>query len=244
MEAAARAKVLRQHLHTGLGKGCEASVTGDREWGGVWGDQVGEGGQGHLTQAWVKVLVTGKSMLTFIEHLSWALCYVVLPFFIQQHGVWGGGQVPVHSVLSEVPPPPTPVVLGCCWDCWPLRDRWSSLGSEKGTQTPGQGTKTSSHPRVFPSSPCRAEEVPLCHLLPVWPDPGYPGFPEPEDEGPGLCHLQGGQQRHQCPALHAGLPLLRQAYGERCGCGGCACAVECCGRWGGSGPPVTCSPVP
>lgn len=90
VEAAARAKVLRQHLHTGLGKGCEASVTGDREWGGVWGDQVGEGGQGHLTQAWVKVLVTGKSMLTFIEHSSWALFYVGLLFFIQQHGGWGG----------------------------------------------------------------------------------------------------------------------------------------------------------
>ena len=36
---------------------------------------------------------------------------------------------------------------------------------------------------------CRAEEVPVCHLLPVWPDLGYPGVTEPEDEGPGLCHL-------------------------------------------------------
>lgn len=65
------------------------------------GDQVGEVGQGHLTQAWVKALVTGKSTLTFIEHLSWALCYVGLLFFIQQ-------EVPVPSMLSEERPQPTP----------------------------------------------------------------------------------------------------------------------------------------
>ncbi|XP_023599740.1 U1 small nuclear ribonucleoprotein A isoform X3 [Myotis lucifugus] len=35
----------------------------------------------------------------------------------------------------------------------------------------------------------RAEEVPVCYLLPVWPDPGYPGVTEPENEGPSLCHL-------------------------------------------------------
>lgn len=94
---------------------------------------------------------------------------------------------------------------------------------------------------------CRAEEVPVRHLLPVWPDPGYPGVTEPEDEGPGLCHLQGSQQCHQCLALHAGFPFLRQAHGEHCACGSCvrACVcVKCYGRWDGPGPPVTCSPVP
>ena len=59
---------------------------------------------------------------------------------------------------------------------------------------------------------CRAEEVPVRHLLPVWPDPGYPGVTKPEDERPGLCHFQGGQQHHQRPAFHAGLPLLEQAH--------------------------------
>lgn len=62
---------------------------------------------------------------------------------------------------------------------------------------------------VFPE--CRAQEVPVCHLLPVWPDPGYPGVSELEDEGPGLCHLQRCQQQHQRPAFHAEFPLLSEA---------------------------------
>ena len=68
--------------------------------------------------------------------------------------------------------------------------------------------------RRRPSHNCRAEEVAVRHLLAVRADPGHPGVPQPEDEGAGLRHLQGDGQRHQRAALHAGLPLLRQAHGE------------------------------
>ena len=69
----------------------------------------------------------------------------------------------------------------------------------------------------MPSFFYRVEEVPVRHLLAVRADPGHPGGEEPEDEGPGLCDLQGGQQRLQRTAVHAGIPLLRQAHGaSRC----------------------------
>lgn len=60
----------------------------------------------------------------------------------------------------------------------------------------------------------RAEEVPLRHFLAVWADFGHFGVSQSPHAGPGLCHLQGDEQRHQRPALHAGLPLLRQTHGE------------------------------
>lgn len=60
----------------------------------------------------------------------------------------------------------------------------------------------------------RAEEVPLCHLLPVWPDSGHPCLQELEDARAGLCHFQGGQQCYQCPEVHARVSVLWQANGE------------------------------
>lgn len=110
------------------------------------------------------------------------------------------------------------------------------ISSEKRSSSPRTRYPSLQSPLGLFSPHCRAEEVPVCHLLPVWPDPGYTGVTKPEDEGPGLCHLQGGQQCHQRPAFHAGLPLLRQAHGEHrvWRVWVCACA-KCCCRLDGSG---------
>jgi len=54
----------------------------------------------------------------------------------------------------------------------------------------------------------RTEKVVVRYILPVWTNPGHPCFPYPENEGSGLCDLQGDQQRFQCTPLYAGLPFL------------------------------------
>lgn len=176
--------------------------------------------------------MTKKRMLPCIEHLPCALCYVWLLYFMRQPQEAGTSTVRARRGAHTTHPSdswPLLVLLPLGGSRpvapWPLADGVHSgpcLALKKDFNPQDKVPRPPVTHGCFPSSPCRAEEVPVRHLLPVWPDPGYPGFPKPEDEGPGLCHLQGGQQRHQRPALHAGLPLLRQAHGEHCGCGGCA----------------------
>ena len=62
----------------------------------MWGDDIGDVGQGHVTQAWVKVPVTKKRMLPCIEHLPCALCYVWLLYFMRQPQEAGTSTVRAH----------------------------------------------------------------------------------------------------------------------------------------------------
>ncbi|XP_053789660.1 uncharacterized protein LOC128783075 isoform X1 [Vidua chalybeata] len=49
-------------------------------------------------------------------------------------------------------------------------------------------------------------------------DFGRFGVAQSPRAGPGLRHLQGDEQRHQRPALHAGLPLLRPTRAQSFPC--------------------------
>lgn len=68
-------------------------------------------------------------------------------------------------------------------------------------------------PRTHPA--CRAQEVPVRAVWPVWQDPGRGVHEDCAPAGPGLggvCGRDGSDQLRACPAR---LPLLRQAPGER-----------------------------
>ncbi len=64
------------------------------------------------------------------------------------------------------------------------------------------------HVAHLSSSFDRIEEVVVCYILPVWPNSGHPCFSYTENEGSGLCDLQGDKQCFQCTPLYARLPIL------------------------------------